>query len=615
MDDQSDTPAAPEEALGPGSASAPVSPEAAPGTAEYRYKRLLEVTCRLNQEHDVDTLLHLLAEAAADLTNADRASIFLVETSNEQLEARVALKTDHPLRVRLGEGIVGHVCQAGKPIVLENAYDDSRFNPAVDRLTGYRTASMACVPIRHLYRTPIGAFQVLNKREGYFDSADVEILLALGANAAVALDGAQAWVERERAIDVLAETKRELVERVGRLDILYTLETALHDQSDPTEFLRTVIHELARVFGVEAASVLLPSNGQDVLHFLAAAGPYSDAIRQVALLPGEGIVSHVHITGEAVLANRPGEDPRFSPRIPAMLGYQVRNVLCVPIVASEQRLGALEFCNRVDGDFSQEDLRNAVLIGRNVGIGLARQAELRARDSRARMETLGLLVQGIAHDLRSPLGSIVQAVSMLKGPSEAEGEVAAGQPISPAVRERALGIVERQAKRCLAMTEDVLDYSRNTFGYNFEPVRPSELLEELREIIQLELDTRAIELVVEVDGEFVVRVDRWRVCRVFTNLAANACRAIGRGGRIIVRVASRQGESVFTFEDTGHGVPAELRPRLFEPFVSGSRSTGLGLSVSRRIVEDHGGRIWLDETFGPGARFVVAIPMEPPAAD
>ncbi len=614
MDDQSDMPAAPEEAVGPGSASAPVPPEAAPGTAEYRYKRLLEVTCRLNQEHDVDTLLLLLAEAASDLTNADRASIFLVETSNDQLEARVALKTDHPLRVRLGEGIVGHVCQAGKPIVLENAYDDSRFNPAVDRLTGYRTASMACVPIRHLYRTPIGAFQVLNKREGYFDAADVEILLALGANAAVALDGAQAWVERERAIDVLAETKRELVERVGRLDILYTLETALHDQSDPTEFLRTVIHELARVFGVEAASVLLPSNGQDVLHFPAAAGPYSAAIRQVALLPGEGIVSHVHLTGEAVVANRPGDDPRFSPRIPAMLGYQVRNVLCVPIVASEQRLGALEFCNRADGDFSEEDLRNAVLIGRNVGIGLARQAELRARDSRARMETLGLLVQGIAHDLRSPLGSIVQAISMLKGPSEADASIG-GQPIAPAARERALGIVERQAKRCLAMTEDVLDYSRNTFGYNFESVPPAELLEELREIIQLELDTRGIQLLCEVEGEFVVRVDRWRVCRVFTNLATNACRAIGRGGRIIVRVALRQGESVFTFEDTGHGVPAELRPRLFEPFVSGSRSTGLGLSVSRRIVEDHGGRIWLDEAFGPGARFLVSLPLEQPVAD
>jgi signal transduction histidine kinase/uncharacterized protein YigA (DUF484 family) len=614
MDDQSAEPAAPEVALEPTAGAAAVSPETQPGTAEYRYKRLLDVTCRLNQEHDVDVLLHLLAEAAADLTNADRASIFLVETSHDQLEARVALKTDHPLRVRLGEGIVGHVCQAGRPVTLENAYDDSRFNPEVDRLTGYRTASMACVPIRHLYRTPIGAFQVLNKREGFFDSADVDILLALGANAAVALDGAQAWLERERVIDMLAETKRELVERVGRLDILYTLETAIHEQADPTEFLRTVIYELARVFGVEAASVLLPCNGQDVLHFLAASGPHSDAIRQVALLPGEGIVSHVHRTGEAVLANAPGDDPRFSKRIPAMLGYQVRNVLCVPIVASDQRLGSLEFCNRIEGDFSEDDLRNAILIGRNVGVGLARQAELRARDSRARMETLGLLVQGIAHDLRSPLGGIVQAVSMLKGPSDSSGATPGEQPVPAAVRNRALGIVERQAKRCLAMTEDVLDYSRNTFGYNFEQVRPSELIEELRETIQLELDTRGIALVAEIDGEFEVRVDRWRVCRVFTNLATNACRAIGRGGRISVRVARRNGEATFTFEDTGHGVPAELRPRLFEPFVSGSRSTGLGLSVSRRIVEDHGGRVWLDEAFGPGARFVVALPLNQPAA-
>ncbi len=567
-------------------------------THRYRYKRLLQATCRLNQEHDVDALLHFLAEAASDLTDADRASVFLTEPAQQDLEARVALKSDLPLRVKAGKGIAGHVCETGQPLIIQDVYSDPRFNPEVDKLTGYTTNNMACVPIRHLYRTPIGVFQVLNRRSGEFSDADIDILLGLGAHAAIALDGVQAWAERERAIDGLTRTKRELTERLGQLDTLYTLETALNEEQDPEQFLQVVIHQLAKVFGVEAASLLLPKQEREVLHFLAASGPASKGIHELELNRDEGIASWVHRNGVPVLCNAPDTDPRYSSRVSDLMGFRTYNILCVPVVAGEIRLGALELCNRIGGEFSEGDLRSAILLGRNLGSGLIKREERLKNQARSRMATLGLLVEGIAHDLKSPLGSILQAVPLLSS-----------QRANPAGIERISGIIDRQTRRCLSLTEDVLDYARGTFAYDIQPVPARQLLDDLQEGVQHEMRNREIQLDVELIDEPTVRADRRRMCRVFTNIVLNAARAIQKKGTIQITVLGKDDEALFAFEDSGPGVPAEVRDQIFEPFVSSYESTGLGLSVCRRIVEDHGGRIWLDVDHSPGACFSVALPM------
>jgi putative methionine-R-sulfoxide reductase with GAF domain len=161
------------------------------GEAEHNVERLhflLETTRRLMAAVGVDDLLAILGEATTRLVNAERATIYVVDADKAELWSRVALGDGvGEIRVPLGTGIAGMVALTGETINLLDAYSDSRFNPDVDRRTGYRTRNLLTVPVKSSRGSIIGVFQVLNKRQGDFTREDVELLLALAASAGVAL--------------------------------------------------------------------------------------------------------------------------------------------------------------------------------------------------------------------------------------------------------------------------------------------------------------------------------------------------------------------------------------------------------------------------------------------
>jgi serine/threonine-protein kinase len=160
--------------------------------AQHNVERLhflLEATRRLMAAPDVDELLAVLGEATTRLVNAERATIYVVDADKAELWSRVALGDGvGDIRVPLGTGIAGLVALTGETVNLDDAYADVRFNPDVDRRTGYRTRNLLTVPVRSGRGSIIGVFQVLNKRQGAFTREDVEVLQALAASAAVALE-------------------------------------------------------------------------------------------------------------------------------------------------------------------------------------------------------------------------------------------------------------------------------------------------------------------------------------------------------------------------------------------------------------------------------------------
>jgi serine/threonine-protein kinase len=160
--------------------------------AEHNVERLhflLETTRHLMAAPNVDELLAVLGETTTQLVNAERATIYVVDTGKAELWSRVALGDGvGEIRVPLGTGIAGMVALTGETINLHDAYSDSRFNPEVDRRTGYRTRNLLTVPVKSARGSIIGVFQVLNKRQGQFTREDVDMLLALAASAAVALE-------------------------------------------------------------------------------------------------------------------------------------------------------------------------------------------------------------------------------------------------------------------------------------------------------------------------------------------------------------------------------------------------------------------------------------------
>src|SRR5207248_9586615 len=119
-----------------------------------------------------------------------------------------------------------------------------------------------------------------------------------------------------------------------------------------------------------------------------------------------------------------------------------------------------------------------------------------------------------------------------------------------------------------------------------------------------------VEVSVDVPDQIEVPVERARMERVFVNLLANALEAMPGGGRIRVTAQQKDGSASIAVEDTGPGIPPEIRAELFEPFVSAGKrgGLGLGLALSRQTVLDHGGDMWIEPA--AGARFLIRLPLK-----
>ncbi len=157
-----------------------------------RLHLLLETTNRLMSTRELDELLRLLSETTTRMANAERATIFLVDFDKGELWSRVAIGDDvGTIRVALGKGIAGTVALTGEIINLADPYVDPRFNPEIDKKTGYTTRNLLTLPMVDRTGRIIGVFQVLNKRGGAFDEDDAEILGSLATSAALAVENAK----------------------------------------------------------------------------------------------------------------------------------------------------------------------------------------------------------------------------------------------------------------------------------------------------------------------------------------------------------------------------------------------------------------------------------------
>ncbi|HET6346295.1 MAG TPA: HD domain-containing phosphohydrolase [Myxococcota bacterium] len=164
---------------------------------------LLEIAKAMTRERDLDALLGLILDAAAKVVHADRASLWIVDRAQQELWTRVVQGMGSKrLRIPITKGIAGWVAQTGQVVNIVNAYADARFNKQVDRESGYRTRNILAVPMRFHDEAPTGVIQALNKLSGgAFDAEDEEILSALGANAAAAVQNAMLYEEIDRLFE------------------------------------------------------------------------------------------------------------------------------------------------------------------------------------------------------------------------------------------------------------------------------------------------------------------------------------------------------------------------------------------------------------------------------
>lgn len=214
---------------------------------------------------------------------------------------------------------------------------------------------------------------------------------------------------------------------------------------------------------------------------------------------------------------------------------------------------------------------------------------------------LGELAAGVAHEIRNPLAAIVNATTLL-------GEE---ESLTRDERANTLGAVKKEARRLNRILSDFLVFARP---------RESKVLEaDIRVVVDhvaaliREDPGRAerVQLSVGIDPAVpAFPFDADQMTQVLWNIALNGVEAMEGPGRLDITVARQGAVVAIAVTDTGGGIPVEERRRVFEPFYSRKRSgTGLGLTIARRIVATHGGRIDVESTPGQGSRFTVVLPL------
>lgn len=178
-----------------------------------RLSALLYLSQQLNAERDLPRLLDLMAREVARLLAAERASVFLWDRSTDELWSIVALSSE-PLRFDARRGLAGAVVQTGTTLNVADVQRDDRFYPAIDARTGFRTRNVLTVPMRNHTGETVGAFQVLNKQQGVFSTEDEEVLKAVAAQAAIAIETAQLVGGLQQQRDALLAENSQLWQAV-----------------------------------------------------------------------------------------------------------------------------------------------------------------------------------------------------------------------------------------------------------------------------------------------------------------------------------------------------------------------------------------------------------------
>ena len=159
---------------------------------------LVKIGRSITAQTDINVLLRVIAEETKVAMQADRCTVFLLDKKTNELWSKIALGLDsEEIRFPADKGLAGYVVRTGESINITDAYNDPRFNPDVDKATGYTTNTILCMPIKNNNQEIIGAFQVLNKVNGVFTKSDEDLLVAIGGSASIALENAQLFEQQK----------------------------------------------------------------------------------------------------------------------------------------------------------------------------------------------------------------------------------------------------------------------------------------------------------------------------------------------------------------------------------------------------------------------------------
>jgi signal transduction histidine kinase/CheY-like chemotaxis protein len=557
---------------------------------------------------DPDQVLTTIVESACRLCSSQAAHLYLLENGYYHLSKAVGSSEetlryliDHPAPVDRGTlvGRVGidHTTQQIPDVLADPDY----VRRELQQVAGFRTTMGAPMLVDD---EVVGALVVWRNEVDPFDQREQDLVTAFAGQAAMAVNSV-------KLVQQLEARGSELGRRVGELEALREVGEAVNSSLDVSKVLSTIAKHAVRLSATDGGSIMEYDENQQC--FLVRS-VYQTEPGVIERLRGTRIHLDETLVGRAAKLGRPLAVPDLStadldPHLAVLYEAGWRSLVAVPLLREGQIVGSLVVRRKRPGEFSAETLAVLEMFADQSTLALLnaqlyRELKQRSAELEVASRHKSEFLASMSHELRTPLNAVLGFSEVLL--ERMFGELNERQ-------EEYLRDIHGSGKHLLELLNEILDLSKVEAGrmeleYSAFPLR--RLLENTASMLRERATAHGIDLRVEVGpGIDDVYADELRLKQVVLNLMTNAVKFTGDGGSVVVR-ATRSGADVhIEVTDTGRGVPPEDRERIFESFQQGGRGpsqeegTGLGLTLSRRIVELLGGRMWLESEVGVGSTF------------
>ncbi len=401
--------------------------------------------------------------------------------------------------------------------------------------------------------------------------------------------------ELENQIQRLEQLQRE---QIARLERIIEISRILNSRLELQPLLQDIISVATELTDTEASSVLLVEGKSGDLFFEAATGIKKFEVERVAV-PKESIAGWIVENNMPLIIDDVSADPRWSQKVDDATEFVTRSILGVPLHVKDRVIGAIEVLNKMGGrPFSDEDLSTLTTLAAQAAIAI----------SNARLFQQSDQIAEVVHELRTPLTSIVGYSKLLLTTHLDQGTT-----------NQFLEVINREALRLGDLVNDFLDLARLESGrarLTFQAVDMRQVIDDAVAVIQPQAEEHDLELLLDVPPTLPpILGDEKRMKQVLLNLASNAVKYNREGGQIRITASANEEEIQIAVSDTGRGVRPEDMDKLFDKFQrieeteSSAKGTGLGLPITKQLIEIHGGQMEVTSEWGQGSTFAFTLPI------
>ncbi len=545
---------------------------------------------------DVDELLGAIARYVQRSFHYYAVSVYL--TIPEDREARLTgaagaatlLPKNH--RLKYGAGIVGWVVERGEYVLANDVAREPRFA----RSAMEATRSELAVPVR-LSGEVVAVLNVESDRLNAFDEGDLVALDAIAAQVAAAIRNARVFAEKLRAL--------------RNLEILQDITNVLNSDLDLDALLNRIARRSVEAVRSAQMGVVLLYDGEALRVRSSHGYPKPAALETARLAFHEGLPGSVFVSGLGRVTAPADHGAAESAFREASGGSGARSALGVPIALPQEKLGVLLLENTQEASaFDAEDLRFATTLAHQAAIAIGNALRLRKILELDRQRQAYL--SNVSHELRTPL-------TVIQGYLEALEAGTAGDQ-----GQQFLRISREQAARLGRLIDEVLEVSRLERGVaqkhlEWTPVSLPAVVRGVLQTLRQDILMKTLRVAETLpEGGLTLPGDERLLRLLVFNVIENAVKFTPPGGDVTVALEAREGDAVLTVTDTGIGIPAEHRDRVFEKFymvdagVNRSHGgTGIGLYLAREVVLIHSGRIRVADAEAGGTRVEIRLPLRP----